>query len=93
MVWIVLGCIGFPIWLIAGVLAALLWNRRHFKKQPGVFPAKLRLESGSFHGLSGDKILYLSFRLDDGSILQMSDIGENEALAQGPFLTGKEPED
>jgi hypothetical protein len=37
----------------------------------------------------GDEPMYLRFRLDDGSILQMSDIGENETLAQGPFLIGK----
>ena len=37
----------------------------------------------------GDKLMYLRFRLDDGSILQMSGIGENEALAQGPFLKDK----
>jgi hypothetical protein len=42
--------------------------------------------------LFGDKIMYLRFRLDDGSILQMLDIGENETLAQGPFLIGKGPE-
>jgi hypothetical protein len=30
--------------------------------------------------------MYLRFRLDDGSILQMSDLGENEARAQGPFI-------
>jgi hypothetical protein len=38
--------------------------------------------------LLGDKIMYLRFRLDDGSILQMSDIGKNETMAQGPFLIG-----
>ena len=37
----------------------------------------------------GDKPMYLRFRLDDGSILQMSDIGDNEAMAQGPFLVGE----
>ena len=129
MGWIALSCLGVPIWLIVGALAALLWKRYHFKKQPGVFPAKLRLETGSFPGLSdklaptfcvwvhdvllvhkglglvstlpvpvaaaeerkhlGDKTMYLRFRLDNGSILQMSGIGENEALAQGPFHTGK----
>lgn len=132
MVWVVLGILGIPFWLIAGALAALLWHRSHFKKQAGVFPAKLRLESGSFHGFSekpascycvwvhdvllvhkglglvstlpvpvaateeakhlGEKIMYLQFRLDDGSIIQMSGIGENEALAQGPFLKGEAPE-
>ena len=126
MVWAALAIIGIPIWLLAVVLGALLWSRSHFKKQDGVFPAKLRLESGSFHGFSekaasayclwvhdvllvhkgialvrvlpvpvaaaeerkqlGDKTMYLRFRLDDGSILQMSGIGEDEALAQGPFL-------
>jgi len=34
----------------------------------------------------GDKLMYLRFRLDDGSILQMSDLGENGAMAQGPFI-------
>jgi hypothetical protein len=129
MGWIALSFLGVPIWLIVGILAALFWKRYHFKKQPGVFPAKLKLESGSFPGLSekpasgfciwvhdvllvhkglslastlpvpvaaaeerkhlGDKTMYLRFRLDDGSILQMSGIGENEALAQGPFHTGE----
>ena len=40
----------------------------------------------------GDKIMYLRFRLDDGSILQMLDIGENETLAQGPFMIGEATE-
>lgn len=40
----------------------------------------------------GDKPMYLRFRLDDGSILQMSDIGENEVMAQGPFLVGEATE-
>lgn len=132
MGWIALGFLGIPIWLIVGVLAVLYWKRRKFKKQSGVFPAKLRLESGSFQGLSekpastfciwvhdvllvhkgmslestlpvpveaaeerkhlGDKTMYLRFRLDNGSILQMSGIGENEALAQGPFLANKASE-
>jgi hypothetical protein len=133
MGWLALGFLGIPIWLIVGALAALYWNRRHFKKQPGVFPAKLRLETGSFHGLSekaaatycvwvhdvllvhkglglittlpvpvaaaeerkhlGDKTMYLRFRLDDGSIMQMSGFGEDEALAQGPFPQEKAPAD
>jgi len=132
MVWAALACLGVPIWLLAGILAALLWNRSQFKKQDGVFPAKLRLESGSFHSFSeklasvycvwvhdvllvhkgiglvstlpvpvaaagerkhlGDKTMYFSFRLDDGSILQMSGFGEDEALAQGPFLKNFTPE-
>lgn len=132
MVWAGLAIIGIPIWLLVGVLAALLWNRSHFKKQEGVFPAKLRLESGSFHGLSekpasvfcvwvhdvllvykglglvstlpvpvaaaeehkhlGDKTMYLSFQLDDGSILQISGFGEDEELAKGPFFTEGAPE-
>jgi hypothetical protein len=133
MGWIVLSFLGVPIWLIVGVLAVLFWKRHKFKTQPGVFPAKLRLESGSFPGLSkkpasvfciwvhdvllvhkglslastlpvpvaaaeerkhlGDKTMYLRFRLDDGSILQMSGFGEDEALAQGPFLTNIELEE
>jgi hypothetical protein len=132
MGWIALGFLGIPIWLVVGVLAAMYWNRRHFRKQPGVFPARLRLESGSFHGLSeraaptfcvwvhdvllvhkgfslistlpvpvaateekkhlGDKTMYLRFRLDDGSIMQMSGFGDDEALAQGPFVTEKSPD-
>jgi hypothetical protein len=133
MGWIALSFLGVPIWLIVGVLAALYWKRRQFKKQSGVFPAKLRLESGSFPGLSekpastfcmwvhdvllvhkglslastlpvpvaaaeerkhlGDKTMYFRFRLDDGSILQMSGFGEDEALAQGPFLAKNELEE
>ena len=128
MVWVTLACLGVPIWLVVGALLLVLWNRNHVKKQPGVFAAKLRLESGSFPAFSekaassycewvhdvllvhkvmtmrtvpvpvataeeskrlGDKLMYLRFRLDDGSIPQMSGIGENEALAQGPFLKDK----
>ena len=128
MIWIILACLGIPIWLVLGALAIVLWTRNHVKKQPGIFAAKLILESGSFPGFSekatagycewtqnvllvhkgfimratpvpvasaeepkrfGDKIMYLRFRLDDGTILQMLDIGENETLAQGPFLIGE----
>jgi len=131
MLWITLACLGVPIWLVVGALAIVLWNRNHVKKQPGIFSAKLSLESGSFQGFSekaasvycewihdvllvhkglimraipvpvasaeepkrfGDKTMYFRFRLDDGSILQMLDIGENEAMAQGPFLIGEGPE-
>lgn len=125
MAYIIMGLLGIPIWLIVGALVVMLWKRNHFKKQPGVFPARLRLESGSFEGLSekgastycvwvhdvllvhkgmsltstlpvpvasagetkrlGDKVMYFSFHLDDGSIMQMSGFGDDERLAQGPF--------
>ena len=131
MGWIILACLGVPIWLVVGALVIVLLTRNHIKKRPGIFAAKLRLESGSFPGFGekavsgycewvrdvllvhkgmfmravtvpvasaeepkrfGDKIMYLRFQLDDGSILQMLDVGENEALAQGPFLKDKAPE-
>jgi hypothetical protein len=39
------------MWLVAGGLAVMLWSRSRFKKQDGVFPTKMRLESGSAPGI------------------------------------------
>ena len=125
MAYVIMGFLGIPIWLLVAVAAIIYWKRRRFKQQPGVFPARLRLESGSFPGLSekgmpgycvwvhdvllvhkgmslgntlpvpvaaagetkrlGDKVMYFSFQLDDGSIMQLSGFGDDEVLAQGPF--------
>ncbi len=52
MVWALLAILGVPIWLVVGGLAASIWSRKQFRKTPGVFRAKVRLESGSFPGLS-----------------------------------------
>ena len=54
MVWALLAILGVPLWLVVGGLAASLWSRKKFKETPGVFPAKVRLESGAFDGI-GDK--------------------------------------
>ena len=40
-----------PCILLVGVLILLLRNRNQFKKTPGVFPARLRIESGSYPGI------------------------------------------
>jgi hypothetical protein len=50
MVWILLAALGVPVWLVVGALAAGLWSRRAFKRAPGVFPAKLRVEAGEVPG-------------------------------------------
>ena len=50
MIWALLAILGVPLWLVVGGLAGAFWSRREFRKQPGVFAAKLRLESGSFPG-------------------------------------------
>ena len=132
MAYVALGFLGIPIWLIIAVAVIIYWKRRNFKKQPGVFPARLRLDSGSFKGLSekglatycvwvhdvllvhkgmslgntlpvpvaaagetkrlGDKTMYFSFQLDDGSIMQMSSFGDDEILAQGPFAESVQSE-
>jgi hypothetical protein len=42
MIWALLALLGVPLWLIVGVLAAGLWSRRRFKRQPGVFRLKFR---------------------------------------------------
>jgi hypothetical protein len=52
MAYVIMAFLGIPIWLLVAVAAIMLWKRYRFKKQPGVFPARLRLESGSFDGLS-----------------------------------------
>lgn len=51
MIWAALALLGVPIWLIVGALGAVLWSRRHFKKQPGVFVAKVRLLEGDQPGI------------------------------------------
>jgi hypothetical protein len=47
MIWILLAALGVPIWLIVGGLGAALLSRRKFRQGPGVFPCKVRIESGS----------------------------------------------
>ena len=37
--------LGVPLWMIAGMLILIFWNRRRVKKQPGIFPVKVRLEA------------------------------------------------
>jgi hypothetical protein len=51
MIWALLAILGVPLWLVVGALAASLWSRRKFRNTPGVFRAKVRLNSGSFDGL------------------------------------------
>ncbi len=42
MVWALLAVLGVPIWLIVGALGAVVFSRRHFMAQPGVFRLKMR---------------------------------------------------
>jgi hypothetical protein len=51
MIWVTLAALGFPLWVLAGVLGAVLWARRTIRRQPGVFPTKLRLVAGAIDGL------------------------------------------
>lgn len=50
MIWIILAALGVPIWLVVGMLAGALLSRRHVRRQPGVFKAKLRRDPGSVPG-------------------------------------------
>jgi len=47
MVWALLAILGVPIWLIVGILLAIVLQRRNFKKQPGVFPCVIRDEGAT----------------------------------------------
>ena len=52
MLWALLALLGVPQWIVVGGLALSLWQRSKFKKQEGVFPTKIRLESGTAPGVS-----------------------------------------
>ena len=39
--------LGVPLWMIAGMLILILWNRRRVKKQPGIFAIKVKQEAES----------------------------------------------
>ena len=39
--------LGVPLWMIAGMLILILWNRRRVKKQAGIFAVKVRHEAES----------------------------------------------
>jgi hypothetical protein len=39
--------LGVPLWMIAGMIILIIWNRRRVKKQPGIFPVKVRYEAAS----------------------------------------------
>jgi hypothetical protein len=54
MIVLIATYLGVPLWLVLGVLALKLWQRYDFKRQPGVFEAKLRVESGD-SDVAGDK--------------------------------------
>jgi hypothetical protein len=45
MILAILALLGVPLWLLLGALGASLWNRRQFKRRPGVFQVKLRTRS------------------------------------------------
>jgi hypothetical protein len=47
VIWILLATLGVPLWLIVGALGGALWNRRTFRRVPGVFPCKVRIVSGT----------------------------------------------
>ncbi len=51
MIWILLAVLGVPVWFLIGVAAVGLWSRRAFKRAPGVFPAKVRVVTGTVAGL------------------------------------------
>ena len=40
-----LAFLGVPLWMIIGMLILIFWNRSKVKKQPGIFPVKLRPEA------------------------------------------------
>jgi hypothetical protein len=47
VIWILLAALGVPVWLVVGILAAALINRRRFKRVPGVFSVRLRRGAGA----------------------------------------------
>jgi hypothetical protein len=38
------------LWIVIGIMGLKIWQRFQFKQQPGVFEAKIRLESGGAEG-------------------------------------------
>ena len=39
--------LGVPLWMVAGMVILIFWNRRRVKKEPGIFPVKVRYEAES----------------------------------------------
>jgi len=39
--------LGVPLWMVAGMIILIIWNRKRVKKQPGIFPVKVRFEAES----------------------------------------------
>lgn len=37
--------LGIPLWMIAGAIILVFWNRRRIKGQSGMFPVKIRVEA------------------------------------------------
>jgi hypothetical protein len=37
--------LGIPLWMIAGMLVLIFWNRNRVKGQTGMFPVKIRAEA------------------------------------------------
>ena len=58
----ILAFIGIPPWiLLVGVLIILIRDRNQFKKKPGVFPVRLRTETGSYPGIKSKWPISTSF--------------------------------
>lgn len=51
MILVVLAFLGVPVWVVAGMLLAVLLSRRRFRNRPDAFEVKVRLFSGAFTGM------------------------------------------
>jgi hypothetical protein len=45
LVSLILYTLGVPLWMVLGMLLLAFWNGRRVKKQPGIFPVKVRFEA------------------------------------------------
>lgn len=51
MIWALLAVLGVPLWLVAGMLLAVLVTRRRITHGPGVFKARVKIGAGALPGL------------------------------------------
>jgi len=47
LVSMVMAALGVPLWMLLGMLILIIWNSKRVKGQPGTFPVKVKLETGS----------------------------------------------
>ncbi len=85
MIWVILGLLVIPLWLIVIAIIWILWHHKDVKNGRGVFACKLRASSGDVPVL-GEKFPRLSsYALWVHDVLLVYSPGDHHKVPQGPI--------